>query len=312
MSKKTIKEILRRVQDGRSLTGADLPSDLSLIDTHRDPHKAQGGTYDNLENVEVLLPVEHMKKHGTYRERPPFFESLKNLMDARAQTMKQVIGTSNRLLAFRRGTDEPHTATVVMLENELETANAHLKALDRDITKHIKSSDDPLIKRMLGVRGLGPVTIAGLLNYVDLEKADSPSALWKYVGLHCPSSERYTKGVASGGNKILRTILWNMAVSMMKDAKSPYRQVYDATKARLKVSDRIVKSYNTQGRLVEVPWKDAKPKHRHGAALRAMIKHLLADFWMVGRAERGLPTRTLYAEQHLGHDGIINPESRGW
>jgi hypothetical protein len=59
-------------------------------------------------------------------------------------------------------------------------------------------------------------------------------------------------------------------------------------------------------------WKDTKPCHRHGAAIRKLIKHLLADFWFVWRNLEGLPTRPLYVEEYLGHTGIIRPEERGW
>jgi hypothetical protein len=59
-------------------------------------------------------------------------------------------------------------------------------------------------------------------------------------------------------------------------------------------------------------WKDTKPCHRHGAAIRKMIKHFLADLWFVWRETENLPTTPLYVESVLGHTGIIKPEERGW
>jgi len=99
---------------------------------------------------------------------------------------------------------------------------------------------------------------------------------------------------------------------MMKDRKSPYRLVYDRTKQRLAVSEKITTSCNTQGKPVECMWKDTKPCHRHGAALRAVMKHFLADYWFVGREILGLPTRPLYVQEQLGHTGIVQPRERGW
>jgi hypothetical protein len=72
-------------------------------------------------------------------------------------------------------------------------------------------------------------------------------------------------------------------------------------------------SYGTDGKKSEMKWKDTKPSHRHGAALRAIMKHFLADYWMVGRTIAGLETSALYPEAMLGgtHRTIM-PEERGW
>jgi len=75
-----------------------------------------------------------------------------------------------------------------------------------------------------------------------------------------------------------------------------------------------VKSRNTQGKLIECAWKDTKACHRQGAALRAIMKHILADYWYVGRTLMGLPTNPTYAEAILGKAGhkTIDPKTRGW
>lgn len=146
-----------------------------------------------------------------------------------------------------------------------------------------------------------------------VDAASTPSSLWKYVGLHAPSYDRYVDGETSGGNKTLRTVLWNTANVMVKMGDNcAYREVYDRTKQRLALSEKITKSRNTQGRLIECAWKDTKPSHRHGAALRAIMKHVLADYWMVGRTLYGMSTRPLYVQEVLGHTHIISPRERGW
>jgi len=190
----------------------------------------------------------------------------------------------------------------------------------------------------LGVRGVGPMTVAYCLVNIDLagkrveldedgnkkkdkkgefiltdvDKSRHASSLWAYAGLDKPSHDRYTKGKTSGGNKALRAILWNMAESQVK-CGGAYREVYDRVKARLSVSEKVVKSRNTQGKLVECEWRNTKPCHRAGAALRAVMKHFLADYWYVGRTLLGLPTDCPYAEAILGgNHRMIMPEERGW
>ena len=335
-----------------ALSGATLPEEARLFDTDRVLPKVEGGTYVDEQNVRAVDPVAHMERHGTLRRREEQLETLKSTFDDRVQTMKLLLKINNQVLACERRVDHRLPDTEAFLHEQMEPINARLKEIDRSLGTQIKEYEDPLARTAIGVLGLGPITVAALTVYVDLGRracplckrdihrceairempakdrrkdekvcvgdgttidgCSSPSALWKYVGLHCSSHERYKKGVAGGGNKTLRTVLWNSANVMMKLRASPYREVYDRTKERLAISEKIVKSCNTQGKIVEVAWKDAKPCHRHGAALRAIVKHLLVDYWLIGRELQGLPTRTIYAEAMLGHTHITSPKERGW
>ena len=286
---------------------------FSAVDTHRVLPKASGGTYDS-ENYVILDPVAHMQEHGTYRERDEQLEAIKAIVDDRRQVMKLVMKIQNQLLAYERNTDTLNELTEQWLKDQLEAIRKELKARDKLLEKAVKeyAKTDPLTKAALGVRSVGPVTVAHMLTYIDLEKASHASSLWSYVGLDKPASDRYKKGVAGGGNKTLRTVLYTLADSQVK-GRGPYREVYDRVKDRLSVSEKVVKSRNTQGKEVEVAWKDTKPCHRHGAALRAVMKHFLADYWMVGRTLAGLDTSPLYPEAMLGgNHRTIMPTERGW
>jgi len=314
MSKLQLKETIVPTQDYICpLTGDILdPTRPDLIDTDRIAERAKdGGTYA-LPNVRIVTPRGHMERHGTLRERTDWLDVLKSSMDSRSQTMKLKMKINNQLLAYERLTDEPNPDDIAFLNDSLAPVQKRLDTIDRTITKHMKTATDPLVTAALGVPSCGPITVAGLVTYVDLEKANSASALWSYAGLHRASHERYSKGETSGGNKTLRTMLWNMANSMMKNRNCPYREVYDRTKTRLEASEKIVKSRTNQGKLVEVMWKDTMKSHRHHAAIRAIMKHFLADYWMVGRTLADLSTRPLYVQEQLGHTGIIAPADRGW
>jgi len=295
-----------------ALSGNPLPPDLSLVDTDRILEKFRGGTYTDIENVRIVDPRAHMERHGILRDRDEWLEEMKSIMDDRSQTMKLVMKINNQMLAYARQVDHQRESTAEFLQSTMDTCKKRLGKVDREVEKHLKQSPDPLAHAALGVVGVGPVTVAGLIAYVDLEKARSASSLWSYVGLHKASRDRYTKGEAGGGNKTLRTMLWNMANSMVKNRDCPYREVYDRTKVRLAASEKTVITRNTQGKEVEAAWKGTKPSHRHGAALRAVMKHFLAYYWFVGRSLAGLDTRPLYVQEQLGHTGIVQPEERGW
>lgn len=310
MSKRALKKALGAV------------GNPSLVDTDRIVQKAEGGTYEK-GNVRLLRPRAHMKRHGTLRERPAVLAEIKSVIDDRAQTMKLVLKINNQLLAYQRRVDDRHPTTEKFLTEQLEGIQTRLDAIDLDLRRLMKEYEkvDALTAAVLSVKFIGPVTAAMLAAYVDLAKADTASSLWRYVGLDKPAHRRYElepgqdpkKG--RGGNQTLRTALYVMATVMWKGNKksiSAYRLVGDAVKARLAASERLVQSRNTQGKLVEVAWKDTKPGHRHGAAMRAMIKHFLADYWRVGREIAGLPARPLYVEEKLGHTSIVQPRERGW
>lgn len=311
MSKVALKSKLRKNQNGIcSMSAKHLAEETRLFDTDRLMPKAKGGIYTD-ENSRALDPIEHMKRHFIYKERNVELTQLKILIDGREQIRKLSNSLGNRLLAAKRQTDQMDSETEKWIRLQLKETAKQLGKQDRRIEKYIKGLDYPIIKSAIQLRGLGVMTIAYLMVYIEIDKAEYASSLWSYVGLDKPSHERYTKGESGGGNKTLRTVLYTMADSMIK-TRAVYRDVYDAEKQKLENSMKIVKSRNTQGKMIECKWSETKPCHRHGAAIRKMIKHFLADFWFVWRTLEGLPTPNLYVEEKLGHTGIVKPIERGW
>jgi hypothetical protein len=311
MSKVALKEKIRTKQNGKcSLTAEKLAKETFLFDTDRVDPKANGGTYTD-ENTRGLTPLAHMERHNILKIRTPELTELKVLIDGREQIRKFMNSLNNRLLAAKRQTDQMDQITEAWIKEQIKAVDKQMGVQERRIDKFIKKLDIPVVKSMIGIKGLGTMTIAYLLVYIDITKAEHASALWKYVGFDKPSHERYTKGESGGGNKTLRTVLYTWADSGIR-TRSVYRTVYDNEKIKLEVSMKFTKSRNTQGKLIECMWKDTKPCHRHGAGIRKMIKHFLADLWFVWRTSEGLPTTPLYVEAVLGHTGIIRPEERGW
>ena len=293
----------------------DVPQELWAVDVDRKKPKALGGIYTE-ENTRVLDPVEHMKRHGTFRDREQHLENMKGIVDDRGQVIKLRNKIANQIRAYKRGTDFMGTETLKFLEKQIGEIEILKKERDKQLVKSVKDFLEldslGLAKAAMGVPSVGPVTVAHCLVYIDLEKAEKASSLWKYAGLHAPSHKRYKKGESGGGNKTLRCSLYTMADSQVK-GRGPYRLVYDQVKTRLENSENMTESRNTQGKLVTCMWKEVKPSHRHGAALRAIMKHFLADYWFVGRTLMGLDTRPIYAESVLkGGHKTIDARFRGW
>lgn len=311
MNKLALKTALTEKQKKEcALSKTTLPDNLSLVDTDRKLQKKDGGIYTS-ENSRVVDPVAHMKRHGNYREREEQLEEIKIVMDGREQVRNLANSANNRILAMERGTDKLDETTKEFLEDQVDQTKKRLSKIDRKVKKLVEKCDIPVAKSALGVKGVGAVTVAYMLIYIDIDKAPYCSSLWSYCGLDKPSHKRYTKGKAGGGNKTLRTALYTMADSMIK-TRGAYREVYDRRKDRLSVSEKVTKSRNTQGKMIECKWKDTKPSHRHGAAIREIMKHFLADWWYVHRKTEGLDTPQAYAIEKLGHNSWIFPEERGW
>jgi len=311
MAKKELKQRISRKQNGRcALSGKVLAGEMSLVDTDRINPKANGGIYVD-KNTRIVDPVEHMKRHGTLRNRDDWHKNLKILIDAREQIMKQKLGAENRIKAMKRRTDDMDEETLNFLLESITALKKQLYKIDKRIEKHLSKGAPEIAQKALQIKAVGKISVAYLLVYLEIEKARYASSIWAYCGYDKPSHKRYEKGVSGGGNKTLRTVLFSMAGSFIKH-KNIYSEVYNRAKQDYSVSEKMTKSNNTQGKLIECMWKDTKPNHRHFAAMRKMIKHFLADLWYVWRTLEGLETPCLYPEAKLGHTGIVTPKERGW
>lgn len=315
MSKESLKQDYIE-REGRicALCGQSILGDeFYNMDTDRIVPKAESGDYEK-ENYRIAHPECHMKRHGTFRDRPKTEDELKALVDDREQIMKLYNKINNQISAWKRNTDHLNSETLSFLESQLKGVEKYLNDKEKEIKKTVKelSEIDPFVKSVLSVKAVGEMTAALCYVYIDLEKANSASSLWSYAGLHASSENRYEKNKASGGNKTLRSGLYRMAQAQVK-LNGAYREVYDRAKAKKEKSKEIVRSRNRQGKMQEVAWKDTMKSHRHGHAMRAIMKHFLADYWLVGRTRLGLATSPIYAEAVLksGHR-MIMPEERGW
>jgi hypothetical protein len=170
--------------------------------------------------------------------------------------------------------------------------------------------------------GIGPVLAAGLAAHIDISKANSPSALWKFAGL-APGFDRRIKGEKLQYNSRLKTLCWKIGDSFVKFSGQEecfYGGLYREFKAEeirrnesghyKKAAAELLATKNwrddtvTKTRLLEGKLSDA---HIDNKARRRAVKIFLVHYWGEGRKARGLPVRGPYVGQVLGHDGIIPP-----
>lgn len=235
--------------------------------------------------------------------------TLSSLVDAALAIEKVRVRSQVRQshLALNGRKDE-ETDNLVEKLQELESY------VDSRVAKHVVSH--PAYYWFSLIKGIGKENIGKVLFAIDIEKAGTISALWKFAGFSVEDGKS-PKRVKGGGklsyNSQLRSMCWRLGSSLMR-AKGKFYEYYESQKQRYQVS------YESRG--IKIVPATALPKvngkksesegyisegHVHNQALRKMIKLFLACLWLVWREAEGLPVTKPYAIGVLKHDSFINP-----
>ncbi|MBA7665097.1 hypothetical protein ES703_73163 [subsurface metagenome] len=191
------------------------------------------------------------------------------------------------------------------------------------------------------VLGVGRENIGKVVGPIDIERAKTISALWKFAG-EAPDKEGKAMRRVKGGGKLeynsqLRSMCWRLA-SSLKRARGKFYEYY------LKEKDKYTERFLNQGyKILPTPQgkfvclncgaSGAKKRdiglccnnpsiekklreeppgviwlgHLDAMAVRKMIKLFLACLWLVWREAEGLPITKPYAIEKLGHSKAISP-----
>ena len=167
--------------------------------------------------------------------------------------------------------------------------------------------------------GIGPVLAAGLAAHIDVTKADSISAVWKFAG-QAPGFDKRLKGQKLPYNSRLKVLCWKIGESFVKVSgkeEAVYGQLYAkfkaeeiarnasghyAAAAREQLASKKFRDNPTRKLLEAGKLSDA---YLHARAKRRAVKIFLSHYWTVGRQARGLAIREPYAIAVLGHDGKL-------
>lgn len=219
---------------------------------------------------------------------------LRILTDIRQSFQKIRVGMNGRVSAASRGVDVVDKEQYQRLRNWEGRLVEVEDRLDKDIREMAK--DLEIVQSMCKVKGVGLILAAKVVALVDIERADTVSALWRYAGYSVVDGkrERNKKGEKSHYNSRLKTACWLVAGSFLKSS-SPYRRIYDSAR-----------EYYSANR---PEWTDG---HRHNAAMGRMIKVWLQHLWLKWRQMEGLPTNNPYAIDKLAHTHVITPQEFGW
>jgi hypothetical protein len=199
------------------------------------------------------------------------------------------------------------------------------------LKRWVESADSPAeCKWAYEQIGIGPIIASGLASHIDIAKAATVSAVWKFagLGLHkeggCFVIDRRVKGEKlpyNGRLKVLCYIIGDSFVKVSGKEGATYGKLYSEFKAEevrkneaglykeaaaqeLATKNFKKKDSVTKQRLKEGKLSDAR---LHARAKRKAVKIFLSHYYLVGRKARGLAVREPYSKTILGHDGIIEP-----
>lgn len=207
------------------------------------------------------------------------------------------IANANRIGTLER---DPETGGKGIDTATREIQNLHilidgLERLEKDAVKNLERSmkDHPLGAWVAGQHGLGLKTVARFLGAVgDPADRETVSQLWAYCGYHVidGAAPRRAKGQRANWSTVAKTRAYVMAECCIKQAKSPYRAVYNTAKAKHLEAVHtapcvICGGAGKPSAAIGSPLRDG---HKHARAMRETAKAIIRDIWIECRRARGV------------------------
>lgn len=163
--------------------------------------------------------------------------------------------------------------------------------------------------------GIGPVITAGLLGHIDITKARTAGAIWRYAGLD--PTIKWEKGQRRPYNAELKTLCWKIGQSFMKFSGKEqcfYGHLYLADKARRTAKNQAgdyaqyaqemlsTKNYGFNPTRTILESGKLSPGQIDAQARRYAVKIFLSHYHAVAYQDHyGTPAPTPYIIAHGDH-----------
>lgn len=211
---------------------------------------------------------------------------------------------------------EPHDVLSWLADQNWVLETQVKRALSKYVDGHVVGS------WLTSVHGIGPVISAGLLAHIDIRKADTVGAIWRFAGLD-PTVEWLPK-TKRPWNAGLKVLCWKAGESFVKFSNSPecYYGKFWRTRKDLYISRNEAGMYAERSAKILTKKNYGKdtdayaaysigklpPAHIHAMARRAAVKLFLAHlhhimYVRILEKEPPLP----YPIAMMGHAHYIPP-----
>jgi hypothetical protein len=235
-------------------------------------------------------------------------------------TQKLRVGARNKEAAHERRVDAlADPALITALKDQL-----HLLEKQAARGLYAFALSQPLGRWALSNLGVGPVIAAGLLAHIDVARAPTAGAVWRFAGLD-PTC-RWAAGAKRPFNAALKRLCWLLGESFKKVSGRPeafYGRIYrdrkvvevernelgelaEQARARLAECTRLRRRISPEQREV---WASGRLQAvgLDRRACRYAVKLFLAHFHSVGREILGLPLVRPWVLEHGGHTHYLAP-----
>lgn len=177
------------------------------------------------------------------------------------------------------------------------------------------------------IKGISQVISTNLIKeFGYCEKARYISSLWKYCGMH--TDKQGNAPVRKAGQKLefslrLRSMVWNIADSFVKQRTPFYREIYDQEKERQtnllenaiskmskeekKEFDKITRRKEKREFMNKFDKKaPVSPMNAELRSKRKMVKIFLAHYWQCAKDLTNQEKPEPYVQEKIGHQHISN------
>lgn len=178
-----------------------------------------------MQPTEVTIAVQRMSKDIASAASTMTDEEARFLVDAYYIMQEDRKRSNNQVRALGESA-EPNSVLVWLADQSTTLENQIKRALDKYTQAH------PMGECMRQVKGIGPVLSAGLLAHIDISKAQTAGAIYRYAGLD--PTMKWEKGQKRPWNATLKTLCWKIGQSFMKlsnDEECFYGVLYRKQKA---------------------------------------------------------------------------------
>jgi len=210
--------------------------------------------------------------------------------------------------------------------NFAEKLGGDMAAIEGEIKKALDAYSDAHIpgRWAKSIVGIGPVLAAGLLAHIDIERANTAGAIWRFAGLDDPANYEWGKGQKRPWNAKLKVLCWKIGDSFVKQSgrdSDVYGKVYLERKALEVARNERGDFASTAARALEersIKDKDLKACYESGKlpagrldlrarryAVKLFLAHLHHVMYVV-HYEGQLPPKP-YVIEHGGHTHYIAP-----
>lgn len=127
-------------------------------------------------DIKNLEPVEKLRKDLKSAASTLSAQEIRYLVDSYYSAQEYRKATGNQIYALQKS-GEPHEMIHWLYKNNY--------VLEKEIAKamHVYSMSSELGRWSRQIKGIGPVLSAGLLAHIDISKAPTAGAIWRYGGL---------------------------------------------------------------------------------------------------------------------------------